>query len=55
MPGLYDGEGHMQNDLIGISHAISKLNNTCFLYMIHLLGIHAFMTPFLKQEINMCC
>lgn len=46
---------HMQNYLIGIPHAISKLNNVCLLYMIHLLGIHVFMAPFLKTEVNMCC
>lgn len=50
-----NGGEHMQNDLIGIPHAISKLNNACLLYMIHLLGIHAFVAPFLKQEINMGC
>lgn len=50
-----NGGKHMQNILTGIEYATSKLNNARLLYMIHLLGIHAFIAPFLKQEINMCC
>lgn len=50
-----NGGEYMLNYLTGILRAISKLNNACLLYMIHLLGIHAFIAPFLKQEINTCC
>lgn len=43
-----NGGKHILNYLTAILHAISKENKACLSYVIHLLGIHAFIAPFSK-------